>query len=96
MNKLSFLDELMKLGGAMCLVKRAEMGDVNTVDIPHGMMGSDPMPAGDRLVPDDAATRLPATAHLPSRIQGGSLGGVTQAKDPIDREKYNRAYRDRR
>ena len=85
MNRASFLDELLKLAS-----------DVNTIDIPQGMMSSDPVPESLPVRPADASTRRPETAHLPSVVGQGEIGGVTQAKDPIDRFKYNRLYRDRR
>jgi hypothetical protein len=101
MNKISFLDELVRLGGATRMLKQAYggsegTGETSTVDIPHGMVGSDPTPESIRVAPDEAATRLPETAKLPSNIRPGRLGGISQAKDPIDRFKFNRAYRDRR
>lgn len=97
----SFLDELVKVGSFGALAKLAygggdTSGDVNTVDIPHGMVGSEPMPEVDRVAPHQASTRLPDTGYLPSAVKPGVLGNVTPPKDPIDREKYNRAYRDRR
>lgn len=96
----SFLDELLKLGAARSLVKSAygggdSSGDINTVDIPHGMIGSEPMPEVDRVAPDEAGTRLQASA-VPSQIKPGILGKVSPSRQPIDRERYNRAYRDRR
>jgi hypothetical protein len=95
MNKMSFVDELVKVGAMRCLLKRAS--DVNTIDVPEGMMSNAPTPDAIRLHPDQAATRLPATAHLMSSLDmPGMLGSVTQAVDPIDREKFNRAYKDRR
>jgi len=101
MNKISFLHELVKLGAATRMIKLAyggetDAGTVNTVDIPHGMVGSDPVPESIRVSPDDASTRLPDSSKTPSAIQAGRLGSVTQANEPIDRFKNNRAHRDRR
>ncbi len=39
------------------------------------------------------ATRLPNLARSGTAIPSGTLGGVTQSKWPIDREKFNRLYR---
>ncbi|MFQ5352742.1 MAG: hypothetical protein ACE5D3_06685 [Candidatus Binatia bacterium] len=94
MNLISFLDELVKLGGVRCVIKRAS--DVNTVDIPSGMVDDSPVPFHIDVWPHEAATRLPKTGKHLSSVPTGELGGVTQAKDPIDRDKYNRAYKDRR
>ena len=94
MNLVSFLDELIKLGGAACLTKRAD--EVSTVDVPHGMTDGNPPPDSIKVHPHEASTRLPLTGKTPSIVQSGHLGGQTQAKDPIDRYKYNRGYRDRR
>lgn len=101
MNRISFLDELVKIGSATDMIKAAygggsDAGTVNTVDIPHGMVGSDPVPESTRLSPDDASSRLPNSSKVPSAIRPGRLGGVTQAKDPVDRFRFNRVYRDRR
>jgi hypothetical protein len=105
MNLVSFVDELVKLGAGRQLLKRAYGGpndgdgagnDANTVDVPHGMMGADSPPPSDRVSPSEASTRLPLTYHLPSTVQSGNQGDITEPKDPIDKHKYNRAYRDRR
>lgn len=93
MNRASFLDELLKLASGR-IEKRAD--DINQTAIPEGLIGSGTVPDSIKVRPDDAKTRRPLTAHLPSAISPGSLGSVTQAKDPIDRFKYNRTYRDRR
>jgi hypothetical protein len=97
MNLISFVDELVKLGAVRPLIRKlAADGDSEAVDIPQGMMSSEPVPDSDRVHPAEAATRLPATAHLEPEIETGHLGKVTEPKHPIDRDKYNRAYRDRR
>lgn len=101
MNLISFADELVKVGALRPLLEKHAYGgdaahDTTTVDIPHSMMGSGAVPESIRVAPDEAATRLPRTAHRPSIVQSGHIGEVAQAKDPIDRFKYNRAYRDRR
>lgn len=94
MNLISFLDELVKLGGARCVIKRA--AEVNTIDIPSGMIDDSPVPFHIEVRPHEAATRLPITGGQMSAVPSGHIGGVTQAKDPIDRDKYNRAYKERR
>ncbi|MBW2691025.1 MAG: hypothetical protein JRE57_00145 [Deltaproteobacteria bacterium] len=93
MNLISFLDELIKIGGVAGVVKQAD--DVSTVDIPHGMIDEDPPPDSIKVYPHEASSRLPLTAKTPSAVQTGHLGDMTQAKDPIDRNKHNRGYRDR-
>lgn len=89
----SFLDELLKVGAARCLLKSAD--DINTVDIPHGMIGSAASPESDRVVPDEAATRMQGS-HASPVVEVGRLGSTTPSRNPIDRERYNRLYRDRR
>lgn len=97
MNKISFLHELVSLGGATRLIKKAYGGGAtSTVDIPHGMVGSDSTPESIPVAPAEASTRLPRTAKQPSQVKPGTLGDVTQAKEPVDRFKFNRADRDRR
>jgi len=97
MNRRSFLDELIKLGG----VRRAmeKLGylpgyamDPSTVDIPHAMIGSEPVPPAIELKPDDASTRVPRSVLTLSVIRDGALGQVTPAKDPIDKERFNRVF----
>lgn len=85
MNRASFLDELLKIAD-----------ETNLTEIPHGLIGSEPAPPSEPHRPAEAASRVPLTATLPSVVGKGELGGVTQAKDPIDRFKYNRVYRERR
>lgn len=99
MNMLSFVDELMKIGAMHPIIEKhafAEGHDTTTVDVPHSMMGAGPVPPSINTRPDEAGTRLPRTGRLMPQVRAGELGGVAQAKDPIDRHKYNRAYRDRR
>lgn len=93
MNKVSFLDELVKLGCCKQLLKRASDGGSESSEIPQGMASGDPVPDSIDVHPTEAQTRVPLTAHLPSPIHPGSLGGVTQAKHPIDRKRFNRSWR---
>ena len=92
MNLGSFVDELMKVGAMDPIKKHAS----TTVDVPSSMMDNGLVPESIDVRPDEAGSRLPRTGHLPPQVDGGNLGQVAQAKDPIDRQKYNRAYRDRR
>ena len=92
MNRASFMDELLKIASGD-IWKRAYEG---SGAVPEGLMSSDPVPPEIDVHPSRAETRLPNTAHLPSVIDEGALGDVTQAKSPIDQHKYNRVYRDRR
>ena len=94
MNMSSFLDELVKVGAGRILVKRSS-DSVNTTDIPSGMMGDGYVPPAMDVMPQYAETRLPNTAQRPSQVPMGTLGGVTEAKNPIDRYKYNRVYQER-
>jgi hypothetical protein len=97
MNLLSFVDELMKVGAMEPLIrKHADAGDAPTVDIPQSLMGSGAVPTNINPKPDEASTRLRQTGHLTPAIGAATLGPVLLSRDPIDREKYNRAYRDRR
>lgn len=99
MNKISFLDELIKLGGVTGMYKRAfdgeTLGDISA-DIPSGMMGTEPVPGSIRTIPDEAGTRLPNANHSGNSVSSGRLGPVTQARNPIDRERFNKIYRERR
>lgn len=91
MNLLSFVDELVKVGAMHPLYKKAEGSD----DAPAGMMDHSAPPPAIELDPADATTRLPRTAHLMAAVRGGSLGGVTSPRHPIDRERFNRVYQER-
>lgn len=102
MNLVSFVDELVKLGAIRPLIRKfasggdGDQGRIESVDIPHGMMSPEPVPDSIYTHPAMAATRLPATGHTQGSIEPGNLGGVTEPKHPIDEDKFNRAYRDRR
>ena len=91
MNKISFLDELMKLGGVRVIVKTA---DDMCSQPPAGMMSGESAPPADVQHPAEVETRLPISSRTPGAIQPGDLGDITSAKDPIDRHKFNRAYRE--
>jgi len=95
MNLLSFVDELMKVGATRPILEKQAFGndhEVNTADIPSGMADTGSPPPNLDPKPDDVGTRLRETAHLPSTVPSGEIGGVTSPKDPIDREKFNRVY----
>lgn len=102
MNLLSFLDELVKVGSFEKIIRKhaaggdGDQGNVNTVDVPEGMMDTGASPPAININPAEANTRIPLTASRKPLVESGHLGGVSQAKDPIDQLKYNRAYRDRR
>jgi hypothetical protein len=100
MNLVSFIDELVKLGAARSLIKRAGEADatsnVNSSEPPATIMGGGAVPMALRVVPEKASTRLPDSVDVPSQIVAGSLGDVSGAKYPIDRDKFNRWYRDKR
>jgi hypothetical protein len=100
MNLVSFVDELVKLGAVRSLIKSAgeidSTSNVNSSDPPATIMGGGGVPSSLRVVPEKASTRLPESVDTPSEIVAGSLGSVTGAKAPIDRDKFNRWYRDKR
>lgn len=97
MNLISFVDELVKLGGARPLFRKfSAEGDTDAVEIPHGMMGDGAAPEADRVDPSESATRLPATSYLAPDLETGHLGKVTEPKQPIDKDRFNRAYREQR
>jgi len=97
MNLASFADELVKVGAAKTLVRKiASSQDVTTIDTPDGMMSASSPPPALTHRPDDASTRVPRAMKTAPMIVSGTLGPVAVAKDPIDREKYNRAYNERR
>lgn len=91
MNKISFLDELMSLGGVRSVVKTA---DDMISQPPVGMMSGEDGPPADIQYPAEVNSRLPTSARMPGAIQSGGLGNVSSAKDPIDRHKFNRAFRE--
>jgi hypothetical protein len=100
MNLVSFVDELVKLSAMTPLVKRAgeidSTSNVNSVEPPAAIMGGGRVPDSLRIIPEKASTRLPVTYDGPSLIEPGTLGPVTSSKAPIDRDKFNRWYRDKR
>lgn len=100
MNLVSFIDELVKLGAARSLFKTGadihSTSNVNSVEPPSSIMGGGAVPMAHRIVPEKASTRVPDTFDIPSQITPGSLGGVTGSKAPIDRDNFNRWYRDKR
>lgn len=93
MNLISFVDELVKLGGVKTLIKRGS--DVSSSEIPAGMMSSAAPPPSIRVAPDEAGTRLEST-HLPTTVEVGQLGPLGDNRRPIDRERFNRPYAERR
>lgn len=89
MNLFSFADELMKVGAMDPIIQKHAGGE----NMPSGLVGSDPMPAeADLIRPDEVSSRLPRTVSLKPAIVAATLGTVSQAKDPIDRIMFNRAY----
>ena len=93
MNIVSFVDELVKIGVAEVFVKNAEtLG----AEAHHGMVGDSPVPDSLDTWPHDVRTRIPLTASTTSLVAPGLLGDVTEAKEPIDQERFNRSYREKR
>ena len=90
MNRISFLDELMKLGGVRSIIKE---GNQLMSDPPAGMMSGGGVPDAEPHRPDEASSRLPAVAGHGGNIESGKLGNITNAKSPIDQHKFNRAFR---
>ena len=90
MNRISFLDELMKLGGVRSIIKE---GGTIMSEPPGGMMSQDAVPPAEPHRPSEASSRLPAVAGHGGNIEAGKLGVVTSAKNPIDQHKFNRAFR---
>lgn len=93
MNLISFVDELVKLGGVRVIVKRA--ADISSSEVPAGMMDPGQPPPSIRVAPDEAATRLLNT-ELPDAIQPGKLGPLASTINPIDRERFNHLYQEHR
>ena len=91
MNRISFLDELIKLGGVRCVVK---VSSELTTDPPAGLMSPDAAPPAEPHRPTEASSRIPATAHLPTQVYAGRQGKITTSKNPIDKYKFNRGYRE--
>lgn len=87
-----FGDELEKLG-AEKLLRRPMLKHAGADDAPHGLFGGNgDIPTPIEVKPDQAHTRLSTTPPASTGIIAGALGEVTGAKDPIDRQKFNRAY----
>lgn len=91
MNRISFLDELLKLGGVRVVVK---VSSDLTSDPPAGLMNPDAAPPAEPHQPTEAASRLPATAHIPAQIHAGQQGDITTSRNPIDQYKFNWGYRE--
>ena len=92
MNKLSFLDELLKIGAMKPINKMASL----LGEPPAGMMDPEPAPEAIEVEPASAITRLPETAALPSQNTPGTLGKVTAPQEPIDELLQNRAWEEAR
>lgn len=92
MNKLSFLDELLKIGAMKPMNKIATL----IGNPPAGMMDPEPAPEAIELEPDNASTHLPRTAKLPSQNTPGTLGNVTAPQEPIDLFPQNRPWEEPR
>jgi len=92
MNLVSFVDELVKLSALNPLVKHAEDGG-GSASAPGGMVGSGGTPDSIDVFPGRASTRIPLTHDATTTVRPGQLGSITGAKEPIDREKFNRWYR---
>lgn len=106
MTTAGFLDELVKLAAtgqleleALVVGRRAPLHSVgNLLRATLHKRASDLRALHDEVAPtpievrpDDASTRSPA-GQPPSLIRPGSIGAVTPAVDPIDREKFNRVW----
>lgn len=91
MRLVGFIDELVKLGVAEKLSNAFDNSNISQ-EPPPEMAGYDTIDPPDRLAPGEAGTRLPKTSHLPGQMKPGELGGVTDAKEQIDRGKFNRPY----
>lgn len=94
MNEVSFLDELVKMGGVTsAFVKLAVTADS---DPPDGMIDDPgPVPDADPHEPDDASTRLPLSKKHPSQVESGYLGGVTHPEKHVAEQGKLDWYRDR-
>lgn len=96
MNLLSFVDELVKVGGVRCMYKRG--ADISSSEPPSGFMMGGAVPPSKRVAPDEAATRVETTGAAPVVSPGmtASFGNVSAAKKPIDRDRFNRPITERR
>jgi hypothetical protein len=107
MNLDSFADELTKLAAAgdfrlgdVILGRRAPLNSIGVLvrraltkrASGLGAAHEEIAPPAMEVNPSDASTRLPDAAAAPSRFRPGVLGGVTPSTDPIDRERFNRAW----
>jgi len=96
MNLVSFVDELVKLSAVNAMVKRAmeteTSSSMNTNSAPAGMMGAGAVPYALVSIPGRASSRIGNERDVVSQIVAGAQGSVTGARDPIDRNKYNRWY----
>ncbi len=70
------------------LVRRALAKRASGLSAPH----EETEPPAMEVSPGDASTRLPDASAAPSQIRPGAMGGVTPSTDPIDRERFNRAW----
>jgi hypothetical protein len=107
MNLASFLDELVKLGAAGHaqlgelalhrhlptnsigrLVRQALAKRASDLSALHDAIA----PTAVEVNPADVSTRLPDGGRVSSLIRPGGLGAITPSADPIDRERFNRAW----
>jgi hypothetical protein len=103
----SFVDELAKLGaagsfqlGGVVLGTRAPLNSIGVLvrraltKRADGLssLHKEVAPAAIEVNPADATTRLPDAGMTPSSIRPGRMGAVTPSADPIDRERFNRAW----
>jgi hypothetical protein len=89
MNKISFLDELMKLGGVRVVIKTASSVIGSP---PDGMVSDEAAPKADLVRPDEVATWSKPAGKSAGTIAQGTQGEITSSPDPIDRLRFNRGY----
>lgn len=90
MNKVSFLDELVKMGGVTGALKVAQ----GFSDPPAGMIPDDgPVPDEKVHRPEDPSTRVSNRGAVPSRVPSGHLGSITSVGESVAEQGKIPLYR---
>jgi hypothetical protein len=101
----SFLDELVKIGAPTGILPRSSTLSALVQKALHksmtvkkagledyAMTSGGAAPEAMRVHPAEATSRLPLTGGRSGIVHPGLYGNITNAKEPIDAQKFNRAH----
>jgi hypothetical protein len=101
----SFLDELVKIGAPVNIIPRRSTLSALVQNALHksmtvkkagledyAMTAGGAAPPAERVHPAEATSRLPLSGGRTGIVHPGLYGNITNAKEPIDAQKFNRAY----